>query len=117
MCAACSEGRSKTAMVTASLSAPCSALTPSGWCRELMGVELEEPGLEPRGDLWLLLLLLLLEERDDERIDQSTLHLDPNRFRENEVAFLGKNRREMSQVIRRYLPNELDRSGTCIEFR
>ena len=105
MCAACSEGRSKTAMVTASLSAACSALTPSGWCRELMGVELEEPGLEPRGDLWLLLLLLLLEERDerDERIDQSTLHLVPNRFRENEVAFLGKNRREMSQVIRRYL--------------
>jgi len=47
-------------------------LTPSGWCRELMGVELEEPGLEPRGDLWLLLLLLLLEERDDERIDQSS---------------------------------------------
>lgn len=70
MCAACSEGRSKTAMVTASLSAACSALTPSGWCRELMGVELEEPGLEPRGDLELLLLLLLLEERDerDERI-------------------------------------------------
>lgn len=63
MCAACSEGRSKTAMVTASLSAACSALTPSGWCRELMGVELEEPGLEPRGDLELLLLLLLLEER------------------------------------------------------
>lgn len=109
MCAACSEGRSKTAMVTASLSAACSALTPSGWCRELMGVELEEPGLEPRGDLWLLLLLLLLEERDerDERIDQSTLHLDPNRFRETEVAFLGKNRREMSQVIRRYLLKRL----------
>ena len=69
MCAACSEGRSKTAMVTASLSAACSALTPSGWCRELMGVELEEPGLEPRGDLELLLLLLLLErEEHDERI-------------------------------------------------
>ena len=64
MCAACSEGRSKTAMVTASLSAACSALTPSGWCRELMGVELEELGLEPRGDLELL-LLLLLEERDE----------------------------------------------------
>ena len=74
MCAACSEGRSKTAMVTASLSAACSALTPSGWCRELMGVELEELGLEPRGDLELLLLLLLLEEREerDERIGQST---------------------------------------------
>jgi hypothetical protein len=104
MCAACSEGRSKTAMVTASLSAACSALTPSGWCRELMGVELEEPGLEPRGDLWLLLLLLLLEERDerDERISPHST-FDPNRFRETEVAFLGKNRREMSQVIRRYL--------------
>ena len=70
MCAACSDGRSKTAIVTASLSAACSALTPSGWCRELMGVELEELGLEPRGDLELLLLLLLLEEREerDERI-------------------------------------------------
>ena len=61
-------------MVTASLSAACSALTPSGWCRELMGVELEEPGLEPRGALELLLLLLLLErEEHDERIGQSRL--------------------------------------------
>ena len=81
MCAACSEGRSKTAMVTASLSAACSALTPSGWCRELMGVELEEPGLEPRGDLELLLLLLLLEEREerDERI--GSVHASPVVFR------------------------------------
>jgi hypothetical protein len=42
-----------------------------------MGLELEEPGLEPRGDLWLLLLLLLLEERDerDERI--RSVHTPP----------------------------------------
>ena len=68
-------------MVTASLSAACSALTPSGWCRELMGVELEELGLEPRGDLELLLLLLLLEEREerDERI--GSVHASPVVFR------------------------------------
>ena len=86
MCAACSDGRSKTAMVTASLSAACSALTPSGWCRELMGVELEELGLEPRGDLELLLLLLLLEERD-ERIGVS-----PRLARRFSTPFLGDTR-------------------------
>ena len=86
MCAACSEGRSKTATVTASLSAACSALTPSGWCRELMGVELEEPGLEPRGDLELLLLLLLLEERA--RRARRTHHQSSRLF----VAFFGCNK-------------------------
>ena len=89
MCAACSDGRSKTAIVTASLSAACSALTPSGWCRELMGVELEELGLEPRGDLELLLLLLLLEEREerDERIGQST-----RLARRFSVAYFGRHK-------------------------
>ena len=90
MCAACSEGRSKTAMVTASLSAACSALTPSGWSRELIGNELEELGLEPRGDLELLLLLLLLEEREerDERIGW----VSPRLARRISTPFLGDTR-------------------------
>ena len=53
-----------------------------------MGVELEELGLEPRGDLELLLLLLLLEEREerDERI--GSVHSSPVVF----DAFFGRHK-------------------------